>query len=44
VGYAADIIAQRWQIAATKEALVEVDAGKIVSHEQVIEEVSKWGR
>jgi RHH-type rel operon transcriptional repressor/antitoxin RelB len=37
------VTVQEWQVAAIKEGIAEADAGKIVSHEKAVEELSKWG-
>jgi RHH-type rel operon transcriptional repressor/antitoxin RelB len=37
------VTVQEWQVAAIQEGIAEADAGKVVPHENAVEELSKWG-
>ena len=37
------VTAQEWQVAAINEGIAEADAGKVVPHENAVDELSKWG-
>ena len=38
------ITLQEWQVEAIKEGIAAVERGEIVSHEEALAELSKWGR
>lgn len=38
------ITLQEWQVEAIKEGIAAAERGEIVSHEEALAELSKWGR
>jgi len=38
------LAAQSWQIAQIEQSMAEMDAGKGIPHEEIKEELSRWGK
>ena len=38
------IAVQEWQVAAIKEGIEAADRGEVVSHEEALAELSRWGK
>jgi RHH-type transcriptional regulator, rel operon repressor / antitoxin RelB len=38
------VAVQEWQVEAIKEGMLDAEAGRVVSHEEAVVELRKWGR
>jgi RHH-type transcriptional regulator, rel operon repressor / antitoxin RelB len=38
------ISTQEWQVQAIKEGIADAEAGRVVSHDEAIKELTKWGK